>query len=94
MQFPRISSMSLAVAAAMAMIGCAQKEEPKPAPAPVAAAPAPAPTPEITVQLGHVAPLTGPQAHLGKDNENAARMAIDDLNAKSLQIGGAKINWL
>jgi len=93
MQFPRISSMSLAVAAAMAMIGCAQKEEPKPAPAPVAAAPAPAPTPEITVQLGHVAPLTGPQAHLGKDNENAARMAIDDLNAKSLQIGGAKIKF-
>ncbi|MEI7431626.1 MAG: branched-chain amino acid ABC transporter substrate-binding protein [Betaproteobacteria bacterium] len=91
MQFSRISSMSLAVAAAMAMIGCAQKEEPKPAPAPVAAAPAP--TPEITVQLGHVGPLTGPQAHLGKDNENGARMAIDDLNAKGLLIGGAKIKF-
>jgi branched-chain amino acid transport system substrate-binding protein len=95
MQFLRISSMSLAVAAAMTMIGCGQKEEPKPAPAPapVAAAPAPAVKPEITVQIGHVAPLTGPQAHLGKDNENAARMAIDDLNAKPLEIGGAKIKF-
>ena len=94
MQLSRISSMSLAIAAALAMIGCGQKEEPKPAPAPVpAAAPVPAPKPEITVQLGHVAPLTGPQAHLGKDNENAARMAIDDLNAKSLEIGGAKIKF-
>ena len=94
MQLLRISSMSLAIAAALAMIGCGQKEEPKPAPAPVpAAAPVPAPKPEITVQLGHVAPLTGPQAHLGKDNENAARMAIDDLNAKALEIGGAKVKF-
>jgi branched-chain amino acid transport system substrate-binding protein len=96
MQYSRIPSMTLAVAAAIAMIGCGQKEEPKPVPAP-AVAPAPAapatppPKPEVTVKLGHVAPLTGPQAHLGKDNENAARMAIDELNAKGLEIGGAKI---
>ncbi len=91
MQFSRISSLSLAVSAAMALIGCAQKEESKPAPAPAAAS---APTPEITVQLGHVAPLTGPQAHLGKDNENAARMAIDELNANAPVIGGAKVKFV
>ncbi len=43
----------------------------------------------IVVRLGHVAPLTGPQAHLGKDNENGARLAIDDLNAEKLKIGNA-----
>ncbi|MEI7612475.1 MAG: branched-chain amino acid ABC transporter substrate-binding protein [Betaproteobacteria bacterium] len=94
MHLSRISSMSLAIAAALAMIGCGQKEEPKPAPAPVpAAAPVPAPMPELTVKIGHVAPLTGPQAHLGKDNENAAQMAVAELNAKALEIGGAKIKF-
>jgi branched-chain amino acid transport system substrate-binding protein len=42
---------------------------------------------KIVVRLGHVAPLTGPQAHLGKDNENGARLAIDDLNAENFKIG-------
>ena len=96
MQFSRISSMSLAIAAAIAMIGCGQKEPPKPAPAPVpapTAAPVPPPKPEVTVKLSHVAPLTGPQAHLGKDNENGARLAIDDINAKGVEIGGAKIKF-
>jgi ABC-type branched-subunit amino acid transport system substrate-binding protein len=32
----------------------------------------PAGKPEVVVKLGHVAPMTGPQAHLGKDNENGA----------------------
>ncbi len=97
MQFSRVPSITLAVAAALALIGCGQKEEPKPqAAAPVAApapAPVPAPKPEVTVKLGHVAPLTGPQAHLGKDNENGARMAVDELNAQNLEIGGAKVKF-
>ncbi|MEZ5539451.1 MAG: branched-chain amino acid ABC transporter substrate-binding protein [Pseudomonadales bacterium] len=42
----------------------------------------------LTVRIGHAAPLTGPQAHLGKDNENAIRLAIDELNNENLQIGG------
>lgn len=92
MSYLRIPSVTLAIAAAIAMIGCGQKEEPKAA-APAAAAPAPAPTPEVTVKIGHVAPLTGPQAHLGKDNENAARMAIDELNGKGVEIGGAKVKF-
>jgi branched-chain amino acid transport system substrate-binding protein len=87
------------MAAAIALIGCGQKEEakPAPAPAPVAEAPAapaaPAPASEVTVLLGHVAPLTGPQSHLGKDNENGARMAVDELNAKGMEIGGAKVKF-
>lgn len=100
MQHSRVSSLTLAITAALAMIGCGQKEEAKPAPTPepAAAAPAPAAEPatpaELTVQIGHVAPLTGPQAHLGKDNENGAQMAIEELNAKALEIGGAKVKFV
>jgi len=43
------------------------------------------------VKIGHVAPTSGPQAHYGKDNENGARMAIADLNAKGVTIGGTKV---
>ena len=91
MHFPRVPGMTLAIAAAIALIGCSQKEEAKPpATAPAAA---PAAKPEISVRLGHVAPLTGPQAHLGKDNENGARLAIDELNARGLEIGGARVRF-
>ena len=92
MSYSRIPSMTLAIVAAVAMIGCGQKEEPKPppAPAPVAAPvpPPPPPKPEVTVQLGHVAPLTGPQAHLGKDNEHGARMAPGRSSAPPHRQGG------
>ncbi|MFC4930194.1 branched-chain amino acid ABC transporter substrate-binding protein [Massilia sp. GCM10023247] len=43
------------------------------------------------VKIGHVAPLSGPSAHLGKDNENAARMAVDELNAKGFTLNGQKV---
>jgi branched-chain amino acid transport system substrate-binding protein len=45
------------------------------------------------VKIGHVAPTSGPQAHLGKDNENGARMAIEELNAKGVTIGGKKVKF-
>jgi branched-chain amino acid transport system substrate-binding protein len=43
------------------------------------------------VKIGHVAPTSGGTAHLGKDNENGARMAIDELNAKGVTIGGKPV---
>jgi branched-chain amino acid transport system substrate-binding protein len=43
------------------------------------------------VKIGHVAPLTGGIAHLGKDNENGARIAVEEINAKGLVIGGQKV---
>ncbi len=43
------------------------------------------------VKIGHVAPISGPSAHLGKDMENAARMAIDELSAKGYAIDGKKV---
>jgi branched-chain amino acid transport system substrate-binding protein len=48
---------------------------------------------ELVVRIGASAPLTGPQAHLGKDNENGTRMAIDDANAKGIMIGGRKAHF-
>ena len=49
---------------------------------------------EQIVKIGHVAPLSGQVAHLGKDNENGARMAVDVLNTKNLRIGGKKIKFV
>jgi branched-chain amino acid transport system substrate-binding protein len=48
---------------------------------------------DLVVKIGHVAPTSGGIAHLGKDNELAARMAIDDLNAKGVTIGGKKAKF-
>ncbi|MCP1576266.1 branched-chain amino acid ABC transporter substrate-binding protein [Herbaspirillum rubrisubalbicans] len=45
------------------------------------------------IKIGHVAPLTGPNAHIGKDNENGARMAVDELNAKGFMIAGKKVTF-
>ncbi len=49
---------------------------------------------EQIAKIGHVGPLSGQIAHLGKDNENGARMAIDALNAKNFRIGGKKIKFI
>jgi branched-chain amino acid transport system substrate-binding protein len=48
---------------------------------------------ETVVKIGHVAPLSGAQAHYGKDNENGVRMAIEDLNAQGVTIGGKKVKF-
>ena len=45
------------------------------------------------VRIGHVGPVSGPQAHYGKDNENGARMAIEELNSQNIVIGGKKIKF-
>jgi ABC-type branched-subunit amino acid transport system substrate-binding protein len=36
---------------------------------------------ETVVKIGHVASLTGGIAHLGKDNEDGARLAVEEINA-------------
>lgn len=76
------------IAAAVALAACGKKEEAAPA-----AAPAAAPVAAQVVKIGHVAPTSGAIAHLGKDNENGARMAIDNLNAAGVTIGGAPITF-
>ncbi|MBS1160617.1 MAG: amino acid/amide transporter substrate-binding protein, family [Proteobacteria bacterium] len=85
----RLSVVALSVAAVFALGACGQKEEPKP----VAAPAAPIAKPEVLVKIGHVSPTTGPQAHLGKDNEYGAQLAIEELNAKGMEIGGTKVKF-
>ncbi|MBS0291332.1 MAG: branched-chain amino acid ABC transporter substrate-binding protein [Proteobacteria bacterium] len=48
-------------------------------------------TAQEVVKIGHVAPISGAQAHYGKDNENGARMAIEEMNAQGVVIGGKKV---
>ncbi|WP_338760126.1 branched-chain amino acid ABC transporter substrate-binding protein [Massilia sp. METH4] len=49
---------------------------------------------QTVVKIGTAAPLSGPTAHQGKDVENGARMAIDDLNAQGIVIAGRKVTWV
>jgi branched-chain amino acid transport system substrate-binding protein len=79
----------IAIAAAVALAACGKKEE-----APVAKKEEAkkAVAAEVVVKIGHVAPLTGGIAHLGKDNENGARLAVDEINAAGgIDAGGTKI---
>jgi branched-chain amino acid transport system substrate-binding protein len=48
---------------------------------------------DLVVKIGHVGPTSGGIAHLGKDNENGARMAIEEANAKGVTIGGKKVKF-
>ncbi|CAN7265631.1 branched-chain amino acid ABC transporter substrate-binding protein [Duganella sp. LjRoot269] len=43
------------------------------------------------VRIGSASPVSGPSAHLGKDTENGARMAVEDLNAAGFTIAGKKV---
>ena len=84
------------VAAAVALVGCGEQKPPAKAETKGAetakAAPA-APAGGTEVRIGHVAPLTGGIAHLGKDNENGARLAIDEANEAKVQIGGQTVKF-
>ena len=59
--------------------------------APVAAAPAA--RIRSSSRSATSAPISGAQAHYGKDNENGVRMAIEDLNAQGVMIGGKKVKF-
>lgn len=77
---------AIAVAVAAGLAACGKKEEPK------AAAPAAAPAAaEVVVKIGHVGPTSGQIAHLGKDNENGARLAVEEANAKGVMVDGKKV---
>nr|WP_229425569.1 MULTISPECIES: branched-chain amino acid ABC transporter substrate-binding protein [unclassified Massilia] len=48
----------------------------------------------LKVKIGTASPLSGTGAHQGKDIENGARMAIDELNAAGIVLGGKKVQWI
>jgi branched-chain amino acid transport system substrate-binding protein len=80
-----------AVALAVALVGCGDRKpaekaaESKGAPAASAGG--------VEVKIGHVAPLTGGIAHLGKDNENGARLAVEEANATGVKLDGKDVKF-
>src|SRR6266516_597169 len=69
------SHFVLVIAATVVFTGCGEDKK--------AQAPA-----TLTIAIGSVAPLTGGIAHLGKDHENGARLAVEEANAAKIRIGG------
>jgi branched-chain amino acid transport system substrate-binding protein len=74
----RISVLVVALALAAAS-GCSGKKAPA--------------SGKVSVIIGSVAPLTGGIAHLGKDNENGARLAIEEANAADVKLGGKDVQF-
>jgi branched-chain amino acid transport system substrate-binding protein len=90
---------TLSLVALLACAGCAVKSAAPPAPtlpstSPVVAEPLAQPAETVQVVIGHVAPMTGPIAHLGRDNALGARMAIEDLNAWVVMIGERRAKFV
>lgn len=48
---------------------------------------------QVVVKIGFAGPLTGPIAHVGKDEQYGAQLALDDANAKGVTIGGQKLKF-
>ncbi|MEW6330073.1 MAG: branched-chain amino acid ABC transporter substrate-binding protein [Pseudomonadota bacterium] len=85
MSGPRMTQWTVwAFALALGLNACGKKEE----------AATGADAGEMTVKIGQVSPLTGPQAHLGKDNDNGARLALDEINAAGVTLGGRKVKFV
>ena len=45
------------------------------------------------VKIAHAGPLSGGIAHIGQDTDNGVRLALDEINAENLVIGGKKIKF-
>jgi len=76
----------VATAVLMGLAGCGEDKKP--------ASGAQAPSAEMTtVRIGIVAPLTGPQSHIGKDMENAVRLAAEDANAAKIVLAGKQLKF-
>ncbi|ASV98343.1 branched-chain amino acid ABC transporter substrate-binding protein [Paraburkholderia aromaticivorans] len=84
---------AVSIAAAVVLLtACGKKQDGEAGAGASAARAAAAPASEATiVKIGHAAPLTGGIAHLGKDNENGARLAVEEINTQGLTIDGHKI---
>ncbi|MFL9892451.1 amino acid/amide ABC transporter substrate-binding protein, HAAT family [Burkholderia sp. WP9] len=84
---------AVSIAAAVVLLtACGKKQDGEAGAGASAAKAVSAPAIEATiVKIGHAAPLTGGIAHLGKDNENGARLAVEEINTQGLTIDGHKI---
>lgn len=69
--------------AGVALTGCSKSEQ----------APRTTPDGKQIITIGHAAPLTGGQVHIGKDNESGVRLAIEDLNKEGFTIAGKPVQF-
>jgi branched-chain amino acid transport system substrate-binding protein len=74
--------ITLSLIAAVALIGCGEQK------------PAAKTDTGIEVKIGHVGPMTGGIAHLGKDNENGARLAVEQANEAKIKLGGKDVRFV
>jgi branched-chain amino acid transport system substrate-binding protein len=74
----KCSVLAIALVTALTLIACGKKQDA-------------ASDGKQVVKIGQSSPLTGPQAHLGKDNDNGARLAIDEINAANPTLGGKPV---
>jgi branched-chain amino acid transport system substrate-binding protein len=72
------SALVITLVAALSLSACGKKQEA-------------ASDGKQVIKIGQSSPLTGPQAHLGKDNDNGARLAIDEINASNPTLGGKPV---
>ena len=49
---------------------------------------------EQIVKIGVSGPLSGANAFAGKDNENGVRLAVEELNAQKIQVGGNVLRFV
>lgn len=77
------------IAAAIGLAGCGEEQKPaaKGPAAPQAAS-------AVEVRIGHAGPLTGGIAHLGKDNENGAKLAVEEANEAGVKLGGQAVKFV
>lgn len=87
----KYARLSLIAAAAITLVACGKQEQK--AAEGGASAPQAEASGEAVVKIGQVSPMTGPISHLGKDNEFGAQLAIEDLNAEGVEIGGKKVKF-
>lgn len=48
---------------------------------------------EQVVKIGHSGPLSGPNTFAGRDNDNGVRLAIEELNARKISVGGKTLKF-
>lgn len=76
-------AISIALALGIGVSACGEKKTDAAAPA----------SGGNVVKIGQSSPLTGPQAHIGKDNDNGVRLAIDEINATKPTIDGKAVTF-
>jgi branched-chain amino acid transport system substrate-binding protein len=78
--------LTVAAVASTLLVACGQQEAPKQAATPAAA-------PAQVVKIGFAAPLTGAQAHYGKEMQNGIVLALEEVNAEQPKLGGQPVRF-